>query len=434
MKNKSLLLPILLVGMSLGTAWAIRGQFGHEHGASWAGSIGALSVLLVSKRKDWLSKAIYATLAGGLGWGMGGMMSYGLLVGYGRADDFLNVFYGLTSLFIIGGLDGFLGGGFLGAALSDTKKNKINWPLLIVEMTVGGVLFYFFITEQFGWLLNPPRSEAWTICLGAAVAFAWHMVRIKNYAALRVAIYSCLGGGLGFAFGNFLQVLGHVSKIHFNFWNVMEYSIGFFGGLGMAYGTLTSAWEAEEEETTLPKKQLFHLSVLLFVIPFIMWQQNFEWERIVDTYSKLITSPTDDIYHLVQWGSLLLIVLTGVWQFRKFNAAASLTGTEVKNFFFTHWAVFMLLSFIITGAFVSIYRIEQYLYLVNFVAILLLIGKANPTTEGLPFEPKKYLRFAAVLIAFIGILAYIAIQSHGELKNYKKRFGEVPEKTEVQPK
>ncbi len=434
MENRSLLLPILVVGMSLGTAWAIRGQFGHEHGASWAGSIGALSVLLVSKRKDWLSKAIYATLAGGLGWGMGGMMSYGLLVGYGRADDFLNVFYGLASLFIIGGLDGFLGGGFLGAALSDTKKNPIKWPSLIVEMTVGGILFYFFITEQFGLLLNPPRSEAWTICLGAAVAFAWNMVRNKNYAVLRVAIYSCLGGGLGFAFGNFLQVLGHVSQIHFNFWNVMEYSIGFFGGLGMAYGTLTTAWEADEGETAIPKKQLFHVSMLLFVIPFIMWQQNFEWERIVDTYSKLITSPTDNIYHLVQWGSLLFILLTSAWQVRKFNAYTSLNYSEVKQFFFTHWAVFMILSFIITGAFVSTYRIEQYLYIINYVVILVLISKADPRIEGASFEPKKYLRYGALIIAFIAVLAYIAIQTHGEFKNGKKRFGEDPVVTESTPK
>ena len=42
---------ILIVGMSLGTAWAVRGQFGHEQGAAWAGGIGAMSLVLVSGRK-----------------------------------------------------------------------------------------------------------------------------------------------------------------------------------------------------------------------------------------------------------------------------------------------------------------------------------------------------------------------------------------------
>jgi hypothetical protein len=228
MKSKNLIFSLLLVAMSLGTAWAIRGQFGHEHGAAWAGALGSLSVLLVSKRKDWLAKALYATLAGALGWGLGGIMSYGLVVGYGRADDFGNTLYGLEMLLVIGGLYGFMGGGFFGLALSDTKKNPIKWAPLIVEMALGGILFYYFLINQYGWKVNPPRSEVWAVCLGVAVALTWNLIRNKNYVALRVAIFSSLGAGFGFAFGNFLQVLGSVSEIHFNFWNVMEYSLGFF--------------------------------------------------------------------------------------------------------------------------------------------------------------------------------------------------------------
>lgn len=43
---------ILIVGMTYGTAWAVRGQFGHEQGAAWAGGIGALALVLVSKRNS----------------------------------------------------------------------------------------------------------------------------------------------------------------------------------------------------------------------------------------------------------------------------------------------------------------------------------------------------------------------------------------------
>ena len=111
MKSKQLYFSMLVVAMSLGTAWAIRGQFGHEHGAAWAGGIGSLATLLVVKRKDWLAKSFSVVLAGALGWGLGGMMSYGLVVGYGRGSDWPNVFYGLSMLFVIGGLYGFLGGG-----------------------------------------------------------------------------------------------------------------------------------------------------------------------------------------------------------------------------------------------------------------------------------------------------------------------------------
>lgn len=41
---------ILFTAITLGLAWAMRGHFGHEWGASWAGAIGVLAVLLTAKR------------------------------------------------------------------------------------------------------------------------------------------------------------------------------------------------------------------------------------------------------------------------------------------------------------------------------------------------------------------------------------------------
>ena len=423
MKSKYLIFSLLIVAMSLGTAWAIRGQFGHEHGAAWAGALGSLSVLLVAKRKDWLANAFYVTLAGALGWGLGGMMSYGLIVGYGRAGDFGNTLYGLEMLFVIGGLYGFLGGGFFGLALSDTKKNSVKWAPLIVEMTAGGILFYFFIIEQFGWKVNPPRSEVWSVCLGIAAALSWNLIRNKNYAALRVAIFTSMGAGFGFAFGNFLQGLGTASEIHFNFWNVMEYSVGFFGGIGLAYGTLTTEWEPEEQESTFGKKQLFQLIMLVLIIPFIMWQQNFEWDRIQQTYVKLLSSDNQGVYNLVLHGSLLLTLVIGIYWIAKFKNSNALSFGKVRVFFFGHWLLYITLSYLVTGAIISTYRVEQYLYLVNFFVILLLINRANPEFQPQPFNLGKIFRILGVVLIFISLLAFILIQTHGEIKGSHKRFG-----------
>src|SRR5687768_3612406 len=101
MKNRQTILSMLLVAMALGTAWAVRGKFGHEQGAAWAGAIGALSVLLVVKRSDWNNKLFKIALAAAVGWGISGMISYGVVVGYGRSNDFINVYYGLLMLFVI---------------------------------------------------------------------------------------------------------------------------------------------------------------------------------------------------------------------------------------------------------------------------------------------------------------------------------------------
>lgn len=422
MKNKKQVFSILIVGISLGTAWAIRGQFGHEQGAAWAGAIGCLSLLLVVKRADWFANAFSIVLAGALGWGIGGIMSYGMVVGYGRASDFVNVYYGLSMLFVIGGLYGFVGGGLLGLSLTNTSKTPINWTNIIVEMVVFGLIFYFFIIQEFEWLMTPPRSEVWAVCLGIAAALTRNMIQNKYFSALRVATFAGLGGGFGFAFGNFLQVLGQVSEIHFNFWNVMEYSLGFFGGLGMTYGILTSKWETMDIPTKRPIAQIA-LLMLVFVIPFIVWQQTFETERIVGMLNKLEINGDNIFVDLIHWLPLALIfIMSGIWFWQFYRTDSELKFANIYAFFIGHLGLYIIFSWFITGAFLSSYRIEQYLYLANLLVIAVLIKKTNPTFYEHGINPKKWSINLAGILIFISILALIAMGSHGELKGTKKRF------------
>ncbi len=439
MKDKKLWFNLLLVGMSLGTAWAIRGQFGHEHGAAWAGAIGTLSILLVAKRKDWFTKAFSVTLAGAVGWGLGGMMSYGMVVGYGRATDFGNVYYSFLMLFIIGALYGFIGGGLFGFALLNPKKTEVKWSRMIVEMVVSGIIFYFFMIEQFGWNMTPPRSELWAACFGMAVGLMAHLIRNKQYAPLRVAVFAGLGGGFGFAFGNFLQVLGRVSEIDFNFWNVMEYSLGFFGGLGMAYGTFTSIWEENEKEASATTEILsfFGLSLL---IPFIVWQQSFPTKRIKEMLEKINFSDVALGENVTLWLSLALIIVFSAFYYSRIkNMQTSLFSySEIKIFFFGLFGIYIIYSWLITGAFLSSYRIEQYLYLVNFVIIISLINRGGVTFETDNSNPISMINLKNWIVRFVGVVfliavfAAIAINTHGEMDHSRKRFGgeEIPAKAE----
>ncbi|MCZ2474821.1 hypothetical protein G9H61_05150 [Aquirufa ecclesiirivi] len=428
MNNKKLLLSLLTVGMSLGTAWAIRGQFGHEHGAAWAGSIGSIAIILIANRKDWFAKAFQIIVSGAMGWGIGGVMSYGLVVGYGRDTEFVNVYYGLISLFVIGGLYSFIGGGLFGLSLSNSSKSPVAWSRLLVEMVVGAILFYFFIIQQYEWLMTPPRDESWAGVLGMAAALTWFMFRTQQYSALRVALFAGLGGGFGFAFGNFLQVLGHVSEIKFNFWNVMEYSLGFFGGIGMAYGTFTSHWENTTEEKY--SKQWFPVLMLVLIIPFTMWQQNFRMDRLEKTITPLLNSSDQAIELSVRWDSLLLILFAGIYWLNVHSKSKSLDYGDIKKFFIGHFGLYMLLSILITGAFLSTYRIEQYLYIANFVIILYLLSQVDVDFENHSISWSKYAKNLGIVLAFIAVLAYIAANSHDDIKSSHKRFGvEIPLET-----
>ena len=70
----------IFTALILGLTWAVRGHFGHEWGAAWAGATGALAVLVASGRIDWFRRLPSLTALGALGWGAGGMMSYGIVI------------------------------------------------------------------------------------------------------------------------------------------------------------------------------------------------------------------------------------------------------------------------------------------------------------------------------------------------------------------
>ncbi|NIJ55853.1 hypothetical protein [Dyadobacter arcticus] len=427
MNNKSFLYNLLIAGMSLATAWAIRGQFGHEQGAAWAGGIGGLAVVLLARRTDWYAKAFQLTLASAAGWGIGGIISYGKVVGYARGLEFGNVYYGLLMLFLIGSLFGLVGGGLFGLTLASSHEKPVKWAQLITEMTAGAIIFYYLLIEEIGWLMTPPRSEAWAAGFGMTVAMFWYMIRNKQYAAIRVAIFAGLGGGFGFAFGNFLQVMGSVSGIKFNFWNVMEYSIGFFGGIGMAYGTFTSEWEKSEDSVS-KNNLIAPILILTLIIPFIVWDQSFETERLVDTIKSF--NPNSDgpaITKYVQWAALLLVLIFSgftlyYFYFKKAGQLINLTAEQLRPFFFANLGLYTIYSILITCAFMSLYRIEQYLYILNILVIGFLLNKFEVTFSNRRLNISRWVINFIFILAFFAILTAVAVSSHGELKGANSRF------------
>jgi len=412
---------ILIVAMSLATAWAIRGQFGHEQGAAWAGAIGGLALVLVSKRKDWYDKMVLVALASAIGWGAGGMISYGMVVGYGHSDDFLNAFYGIGMLFVIGGLFGLLGGGLVGLVLDSTKDNKVRWGALVSEMVAGGLISYFFLIEQIGFKMTPPRSEAWAIILGAGLAMLWYMARENRNSSIRVAIYSALGAGFGFAFGNFLQVLGNVYEVPFNMWNVMEYSIGFFSGSAMAYGVFSSTWPIDEEKPKTWTNRVALFVVAVF-IPLIVYRESLSYQTLLKRLGEIsnlasVTSTSTIVAALV----LLTMAIILMWKLKK----SSFEKNDIVLFLFIYLGVYIVMSYIVTGLFAGSFHINHHLYILNAIVLFMLI-KANKyevnveTTNEI--HAYKWLRYLVLLVLIIALLAFIATSVHGELPGKRNRF------------
>jgi len=414
---------ILIVGMTLGTAWAVRGQFGHEQGAAWAGGIGALALVLVSKRRDWFSKMLTIALSSAVGWGAGGMISYGIVVGYGRSTHLPNALYGLLMLFVIGGLFGLLGGGLTGLTLESSDRKKVKWGRLIAEMAAGGVISYYLLIHQLEFLMTPPRSEGWAVCLGAGLAMLWYMARDSYRSSLRVALITTLGAGFGFAFGNFLQILGNVLEISFNMWNVMEYSIGFFGGVSLAYGVFTSEWP---EESSAPEQWENRAALLLvFVfIPFIVFSQSLGYNKLLGKFSETTNPETSALLSCL--AAMLIIVSVAILAcFRLKNAKHRFERRDVMLLSMAYFAAYITVSYIVTGALTGTFLLNHHLYWVNYIIIFLLVRKQYPAFfKDLSFDlnSKKYLLWFAGILIIIILLTLVSSSIHGEISGSHNRF------------
>lgn len=420
--NKSQLLSILIVAMSFGTAWAVRGQFGHEQGAAWAAGIGGLSLVLVSRRKDWYQRVLSVTLASTVGWGMGGMISYGRIVGYGRSNDFVNAAYGLLMLFVIGGLYGLIGGGLTGLSLESSGEKKVKWAQLMTEMVAGGLVAYGFLVMQLEILMTPPRSEAWAFCFGAGLALVWYMARKGFKSSLKVAFITMLGGGFGFAFGNFLQIVGNLLEINFNMWNVMEYSIGFFGGAALAFSVFTSPWPQIPEKPKPCENRVSYIVALVF-IPLVVFQQSMTIPVLTERLGNSGIDANTAMFSSIITGLLIcLVIIFYVVKFEK--SKFSFTKNTLFWVFLTYFAAYVALSFIVSGVLAGHVPFNHVLYVVNIVVILALLSMPQSSfTSVLNNDVKRiHWKILTMILIFVVLLALVLVNIHDELSGSQNRF------------
>lgn len=422
----------MLTALILGLSWAVRGHFGHEWGAAWAGGTGALAILVASGRIGWFRRMPALVALGAIGWGAGGMMSYGIVVGYCRADTFLNSLYGYAMLAVIGGLYGFIGGGLLALGLESSDEKKPNWFLLISGMVAGGCLFWGIVVYQLQWLMTPPRSEAWGLCAGAAIALAWYSYSEGFHRALRVAAYSGLGAGFGFAVGNFFQTAGTISGISYNWWNVMEFTLGFCGGLGMAYGVSTTQWGEPAKPSRIAN--WIALPFVTLLLPWTNFLFAFDRERLtglaeglgIDDISQFVTSQ-----QTLGLGMLVVVAIGACinWRWHENRNDASLLrlGSFVL---FAYTLYFVVFGLIVKGFFYRELSIgsSDTLYLpILFLAgvVWFLSGRgrveAQPTRVARTMD-RGLIALAVFVVAAVVTIAGATVAVHDDKISFHERF------------
>ena len=278
-------LAIGYVGLAVLLGWALRGQYGHQLGATIPGVLFSLALVLVSSRPDWMQRAPLIALAGGMGFAVGGSASYGILIGYTRSRVWSNVLYGFCCLFVVGGLWGAIGGGVVGLVLESTPPAWYELCMLACCMFAGAYVIYHLLITRCGIRMTPPRSDAWAYELGMALILLPFLSTFGYNLALRSAIFGMLGFGLGFVLGNFLQVLGNASGIPFGWWKVMEKSMGFVGGAALSYGILST--NAPVLQPTSPVLNWVGILLVCVGIPWAVLHRRLSFARLSKRFSEL---------------------------------------------------------------------------------------------------------------------------------------------------
>ena len=309
----------LFVGLAVGLAWGIRGDFGHLIGAMYPGAILMLALAYVSGQDSALRSMPALAMASALGIGLGGNMSYGLLHGYAQADTFRNYSYGFLTLILQGGSWGFFGGALVGMILERDRAKWVDWAGGIGVMAGGGLFLYGVVYKVFGFDINPYRSNDALAHLGGAIGlFIWLACR-KLPIATRASMLGFVGFGLGMAggrlMGNIFQNLeGFFTTNH---WNVMEMGCGMIGGFVFAFGMLGVPFRERKSALNLTVSDVIGAVFVLGLIPLlhrltrIKPDKVTEWGRSLQEYGSSWTS--DSILMALNVVVALALVGVVVW-------------------------------------------------------------------------------------------------------------------------
>lgn len=257
--NLSPAILVIFSAVAASFAWAIRGTIiGASKGVMLTGALLGLSFSM------WLGidNVWYFAAAGALGAWFGGGMTYSRTVhNISATCPGFDVRGGYTGIAVKGGVWFAILGGVLGLAF--TAPYYRTWQLLVL---LGGIPLMYALGVQ---ALNRPhdntrdifppvffslgpkglgygRRESWGGYLFIAI---WMLVIFAfrgDSFALKMLVAGAIGGGFGFPAAEFLQWLakwklrGGALQQKLPCWKIMEFSLGFFGGLALALGFVLS--------------------------------------------------------------------------------------------------------------------------------------------------------------------------------------------------
>ncbi len=227
-------LGLILVAVATSLGWGLRGEWGHWWGATVPGAFCGMSLWLGfgTVSNGWQMIVLGAVMAVSLS--LGGVLSYGRIVGYVKGQHDRPPLFGVLALFLVGGLWGFFGGTALGLIASEKDYVFGDMALWAVLSSIAAFGCYKLLVKGLDLHLSPPRSDAWAPVLGAALGtLAFFMIYPGDWLVVGFGLIGWAGFGGGFSLGSLIHRFCHNAGLDVDSWKFMEHSVGFWGGLSL---------------------------------------------------------------------------------------------------------------------------------------------------------------------------------------------------------
>jgi len=304
--------PVLFGALAGGMGWGIRGQYGHETGATMAGLLVCLTLAYLLAPRAHPLGVLRAVAWGAVGMGIGGSMTYGQTNGLTHDAELVGNWdalrWGLLGLGIKGAIWIGFGGLLFGMGMSGYRYRPFE--ILTLMLAMVGLFFmgtslinspfepaerslpWIYFSDDWYWEPGKeglePRPELWgglLLALLGGIGYVWQ--RRGDRLARNLALWGMAGGAVGFPLGQSIQAYNAWNREavaaalpeflagKINWWNMMETTFGAVMAAALGLGLWLNRDKidpkpAERDDRLSPGTELLtvaiHLAMLIMVV------------------------------------------------------------------------------------------------------------------------------------------------------------------------